>query len=138
MKAMLSKMTHGYEVVVPQVALGEVFAIVMKNNEARSDVEKRLVDLCDDLYKVANPKTCFPPPTTEIFQCTRDLTMQDSAIKNMDALITAHALTDPKSTRLITGDKSLLDSTVVRKIESELRESGKREVELRITDGLGH
>ena len=138
MKAMLSKMTHGYEVVVPQVALGEVFAIVMKKNENKADVQKRLVDLCDDLYKVANPKTGFPPPTTEIFQFARDLTAGDSQIKNMDALIASHALTDPKSTRLITADKNLLNSTAVRKIESDLRDDGKREVELRIADGLGH
>ncbi len=56
----------------------------------------------------------------------------------MDALIASHALTDPKSTRLITGDKNLLNSTAVRKIESDLQDDGKREMELRITDGLGH
>lgn len=87
---------------------------------------------------IRQSKEFFPPPTTEIFQFARDLTAGDSQIKNMDALIASHALTDPKSTRLITGDKNLLNSTAVRKIESDLQDDGKREMELRITDGLGH
>jgi predicted nucleic acid-binding protein len=138
MKHMLSQMKHGFEVVIPHVALGEVFAIILKKNKKRADAEKRLIELCDDLNSVMNVESCMPPPSIEVFEYVEKIRNVDSEIKDMDLLITAHAMADPYSTRLLTGDKILLNSNALRTMESELRENNTRKVELRITDGISH
>ena len=54
-----------------------------------------------------------------------------------DALILAHALADPYSTHLITGDVRLR-SDGVEKFEEDMRNSGERERKLLVDDRFSH
>ncbi|MGI0027085.1 MAG: PIN domain-containing protein [Nitrosopumilaceae archaeon] len=137
-KSLLSKMKYGYEIVVPQVALGEVFAVIVKKYTDPNEINNKLSKLCDDLFSVVNPKTCLSPISNEVLNCAVELQKKDDQIKNTDLMIIAHALTDPRSSRLLTSDRKMLDSSAIPEMELRLRTEGKREIELRVTDGLGH
>jgi hypothetical protein len=133
-KETLNRFTSGYEIVVPQAAIGEAATTIMKEYREDSKVLKRkLGDFADKLLNFLDAETCLPSVSPEILQHAQYL-MQDCGVDPTDALITAHALSDPDSQMLITADRNLLGNYKVRTYEQSLRADGKRNVELWITD----
>ena len=126
-----------FNISVPQIALGEVFAVIMR--DFRSDpivAYTKLKKLFDDLMGILDVDACLPPPTVKSLQYARELKEGDNNLRETDLLIVAQALADPDSQRLLTPDKDLLDSRIIKEKEKQLRFSGERNVLLKIVDGL--
>lgn len=103
----------GKKVRVPQVVLGEISAKLyrgvddpLKRNEYCQNISGIL-----DRFKPADDM--FPPPTMKVIECAKDLNNRDRYVKNMDALILAHAIVDEDATRLYTSDRSLRSEAVI-------------------------
>ena len=134
----LSKLvSNSFEVVVPQIALGEAFATIMRDySDNLAEAHNKLIKLHDDLKLVIDSRTCLPSPTILSLQYAQEMKNEDSNLRETDLLIVSQALVDPESQRLLTADRDLLDSMVITNKEQELRDSGNRNQVLKIVDGL--
>jgi predicted nucleic acid-binding protein len=135
-RSLVSKLKNGYDVVVPQIVLGEVFAVIVRDNQDPNKVYLKLKELCNELYNITKPNECLPPPTEDIINCMQRLRAREANVRDTDLMVVAHALIDPESERLLTEDKNILNSSEIQTMESQLRAEEKRVKQLRIIDRL--
>jgi predicted nucleic acid-binding protein len=129
--------SNTYAVIVPQVVLGEVMSVILRDFNDATDGQRRLCSLHNELKNIITDMgTCLPPLTTEVFNCAQTLKSIEANLRDTDSLILAHALLDPNSQRLLTRDRTLLDSTRLQCEESRMRTEQLRSQRLKIVDGL--
>jgi len=129
--------SQSFESVIPQIVLGETVSTIMRDFSDPNDIHNKLAKLYDSIRPILNPRTCLPPPTKEAYKIAEELKNADGNLRDTDLLIVAQALIDPESERLLTPDKDLLDSEVIREKEKEMREIDNSRIKLlKIVDGL--
>ena len=126
-----------FEVVIPQIALGEAFAVIVRDYDETREADRALCKIRKELsFLPLSAKKGMPPLTLEIVQKAQELQEADTYLQDTDAIIAAQALLDPTSQRLLTHDKSLLRSSAIVNMEEKMRENGERSEELRVVDEI--
>ena len=126
-----------YEAVIPQVAIGELVSISMRDfGDDPSEIHNKLGKLYENIHKILDVSICMPPPNKKSIEIAMELKNRDSNLDMTDLLILSQALIDRESQRFLTTDKKLLDSDVIKQKEEELRDSNDRVKRLKIVDGL--
>ena len=112
-----------YEVIIPQVTIGEAFAKVLTKAEDIDQNTHQLANLI--LNIISQPQQCIPVPTEAIYQTALEVINHDNQLDLCDALISAHALNDTEARFLVTTDTKIhVSSYIQNKIEmshSQLR-----------------
>ena len=109
-----------YEVIIPQVTIGEAFTEVLTREQ---DIDQNIHQLVNLILKiVSQPQQCIPVPTEEIYQTALEVISNDTRLDLCDALISAHALNDIEARFLVTTDTKIHSSEYIQnKIKSQLR-----------------
>jgi len=128
--------SNSFDVVIPQIVIGETVSVLMRDFPDPSEAKNRLVKLYDSIKKILDPSSCLPPISMLILEKARELKSGDGNLKDTDAIIVSHTLLDPNSQRLLTADTDLLNSEFIKQMENEMRASRIRRKRLKIVDGL--
>lgn len=124
-----------FEVLVSQTVLGEVVAkILPKPAQERADALSRLPKILQD--HGIDPSACLTPPPSAAFKIMKRLHDNDPYLEATDIMIMSHVLADPNSKFFFTNDAKLLKSRQIKECERQLRDDGKRAVELVVSGGL--
>lgn len=128
--------SNAFEVFVPHVVLGKVCGVIFrdfKSDQDRRNKTARLVDMMDSngiLWK--NMK----PTEKDAFDIMVSLSGKDELLDATDVMIVSHVLSDPDSKFFFTTDGNMLENAAIIDLEKELSASGKRRVDLKISDGF--
>lgn len=116
------------EVKIPFLVAGELI-----NNLHRADKKDKDYILAElpDLLEMLNAD--LVPPPDEAYNKAIELRSRDYRVERVDALIVSQALCDPYSSHLLTTDRILLHSRVIKNIEIDMRKHGERKRPLKIT-----
>lgn len=125
-----------FDVVIPQIVLGEAFSTILRDYGNDGDILDMLNELCKYLKETVDVETCLQSLTVKTLEKARMLMDNDEFLKDTDAIIMAQVLLDPKSQRLLTHDSVLMKSRTIKDEEKRMRASGQRELELRVVDGI--
>ena len=128
---MFARLESGvYEVKVPQTAMGEAAATVMRDFDEGEwkEVYGRIMEM---VGRVADPSTCLPPPGPEEAEAARRILGKIPRLGMTDALIVAQALLDPKSQKMVTVDTLITTSHWLAEEERRMRQDGRRTEHLR-------
>ncbi len=106
-KRTINKILSRHTFRIPQVVLGESFAVAFDRNPAASRVS-----VCTNMLTTLNDKLDlatdrFPPPSSGIIKIASELCDLDNNIKNMDSLILAHSIADNESAHFYTDDRAM-------------------------------
>lgn len=121
------------KIKIPFIVVGELINNLVRdgfNTSQRGDI------LHNFFEKVFDLQADIIPPPSDCYHCANYLVKLDPRlIENSptDCFIVLCALCDPDSARLLTDDKSLLESSSLKKIEKEMRENGERNRELKFS-----
>lgn len=135
---LLSRISQkSFEVIIPQVVMGEFFAIILRDSK-REEINEQLMKMINKLHDInLDINSCIPPPNEEVFNCIQELRNQKVSLDPTDLVIVAHALADPDSKFLFTTDKKMIESDIITVIEKKMRQfDNKRNIELEIKDSL--
>ena len=136
-KREISKLrSHSFDVSISQIVIGETISTVFRDYDDPNDAHNILTKLYDDIMPILDASSCMPPLTMDVYQKANELKNADSHLKDTDIIITAQALLDPNSERLLTNDRDLVNSRVIKEEEERMRQAGLRNVLLKIVDGL--
>ena len=117
-----------YSLVVSQAALGEADAVILRRG---SDAARMLLALLAPLadHRV-DPGRCMPPVNATVLAMVNELMVLAPELDMTDRIILAHALADPDSIFLITGDYAMLENDSITQYEERLRKQGRRREKL--------
>lgn len=132
------KNTSSMQVYIPQIILGESFAIVSRDSSS-IDLEHNmttLVKLIQKLVPESNMRKCMPPINQEIIDKAKEVRGRDnrSDWKRMDwtdAIFVSHAFLDEEARILFTTDGKIQDSNLVSTMNDEREDKGWSELSVR-------
>ena len=120
-----------YSLVASQAALGEADAVILRRGR---DAVRMLLSLLALLFDHRiDPGRCMPPLDDAVLAIVNELMAVAPELDMTDRIILAHALADPDSVFLITGDRALLENEAIKQYEARLRAMGRRNAKLEIT-----
>ena len=79
---------------------------------------------------------CLVPVSKSAFEIMEEVRRRDQRLDGTDIAILAHALADPDAEFFLTIDVDMTDNPAIDGYEVELRNDGRRNVELDITDRI--
>ena len=120
-----------YSLVASQAALGEADAVILRRGKDAARMLLSLLALLAD-HRI-DPGRCMPPLNAAVLAIVNELMAVAPELDMTDRIILAHALADPDSVFLITGDCALLENKTIEQYEEGLRAQGRRNVKLEIT-----
>lgn len=122
-KVLYSSLYQGYiKIKFSFVGVGELV-----NNYCRDNLKDQDCSL-KELYKFLKKfKIDLIPAKGKSCELAMELNKKDHEIENTDALLVAQSLFDRKSSYFLTRDKQILESSVIKDIEKELRQKNKRD-----------
>ena len=130
----LARLQSGvYVVKVPQVIIGEAVATVMRDYDP-DEWEEVVGRMMQAIASVADPATCLPPLDTAVVDRADQLKARIVGLADTDALLAAQALNDPQAQKVLTRDKLLVSSNILKAVSREMRENGEREFVLKCDD----
>ncbi len=116
-------------IVISSTALAEVLLWIAERPKPTEAVEA--VHRFRELFEALDPKIVWPDE--EVCECAGEIRERDYEIEHADSIITAHALLDPDSIRLVTTDQQVIKSRAVDEMNAKLvGEEGRRRRKLRI------
>jgi predicted nucleic acid-binding protein len=125
---------QSFKIVVPQVVLGEILTVLIRDvGYDLSKFKKKLDTLAKELTALIDPSECLPVLESTHINHAKYF-MEKCGIDANDASILSFVVDDPESDYLVTGDQNLIESKCVYEYEGKLRDNGKRKRELKITD----
>jgi hypothetical protein len=121
------------KIKVPFIVVGELI-----NNLVRDGFDAlRREDISHNFFEKVFELDAdiIPPPSDCYYRAKYFIKHDPRLIKNSptDCFIALCALCDPDSAHLLTDDKSMLESSSLKKIEKEMRENGERNRELKFS-----
>lgn len=129
---------HRYKVIISQIILGEILAVILGKYGSYGEHEARLSKLLKAIYDsgadIGSSLVTFDP--WKMRQMVEELTDMDSRLKRTDLIVLVLALSDPNSVRLFTRDSVLIRNERIIEYERRMRESGQRNVQLKIMHTL--
>lgn len=121
------------KIKIPFIVVGELINNLVRdgfNTSQRGDI------LHNFFEKVFDLQADIIPPPSDCYHHAKYFIKYDSRlIENSptDCFIALCALCDPDSAHLLTNDRGVLESSSLRKIETEMRENGERKRELKFS-----
>lgn len=115
------------EVVVSSTALAEVLLWVAENPGIRGTTSR-----LSELFGMLSPRVVWP--SEEVCELAAEIRERDYRIGPADSIITAQALLDPDSTRLLTTDREVIESKAIDEINERLTNEGERRRKLKISE----
>ncbi len=126
-----------YQIVIPQIAVGEVFAKLPKLIENQREPINALSKLWMSIEELLGEDfNGLLPITYEGLAILKDIKDYDYRIEPTDIVIIAQAASDPQSEYLLTLDRYILSSKWLRNFVDELSEKRKREISLKFQQSL--
>lgn len=123
-----------FNVLIPQVVLGEVTAKIMKDEQRR--IEHKLNKMADVIQKYRiDTNMCLTPPSKAAFEIMVKLQEIDKCLDSTDTMILAQVLADPHSKFFLTHDSKLLKNNKIKEYEKTLRSECRKE-RLKITERI--
>ena len=119
-----------YSLVASQAALGEADAVILRRGRDASRMLLSLLALLSD-HRI-DPGRCMPPLNVAVLAIVNELMDVVPELDMTDRIILAHALADPDSVFLITGDSAMLKNDRISLYEEWLRGQGRRNAKLEI------
>ncbi len=119
-----------YSLVASQAAPGEADAVILRRGKGAARMLLSLLALLFD-HRI-DPSRCMPPLDAAVLAIVNELMDVVPALDMTDRIILAHALADPDSVFLITGDRALLENEAIKHYEGRLRAQGRRNAKLEI------
>ena len=119
-----------YVLVASQTALGEANAVILRRGPDATRMLRALLGLLED-YRV-DPAKCMPPMDGAVFAILSELMVVVPKLDMTDRIILAHALADPDSSFLITGDGMMINNPAIIGYEEYLRNHGRRNTKLTV------
>ena len=123
-----------FEIVVPQIVLGEAVSKILKRGKDARRLMDRLVDTIEK-YEI-DAGACLVPVSKSAFGIMEELRRRDQRLDGTDIAILAHALADPDAKVFLTIDTNMTANPAIDGYEVELRNDGRRNIELDITDRI--
>ena len=123
-----------FEIVVPQIVLGETVSKILKRGQDARRLMDRLVDTIEK-YEI-DAGACLVPVSKSAFEIMEEVRRRDQYLDGTDIAILAHALADPDANVFLTIDKDMADNPAIGKYERKLRSEGRRNVKLKVTDRI--
>ena len=117
-----------YSLVASQAAPGEADAVILRRGRDAVGMLFALLALLAD-YRV-DPGRCMPPLDAAVLAIVNELMDAVPELDMTDRVILAHALADPDSVFLITGDYAMLENKAIMRYEEWLRAQGRRNAKL--------
>jgi len=115
------------EVVVSSTALAEVLLWVAENPGIQGTASR-----LSELFGMLSPRVVWP--SEEVCGLAAEIRERDYRIGLADSIITAQALLDPCSVRLLTTDGDIIRSRAVDEINERLTSEGERRRKLKISE----
>lgn len=122
-----------FEIVVPQIVLGEAVSKILKRGKGARRLMDRLVGTIEK-YGIDIDR-CLVPVSKSTFEIM-EMRRRDQRLDGTDIAILAHALADPDAKFFLTIDVDMMDNPAIDGYEIELRDEGRRNVKLNITDRI--
>ncbi len=136
-KSIYNAQNYHYQIVIPQIAVGEVFATLPEDIVGQQELVSVLnvlwTTLEDLLGKDFNGLLPMTGEGIEILKCIKEY---EDRLDPTDTIIIAQAASDPSSETLLTLDKAIINSTGLRKFVQELVKKGKRKTSLTFREHL--
>ena len=123
-----------FEIVVPQIVLGEAVSKILKRGKDARRLMDRLIDTIEK-YEI-NVGACLVPVSKNAFGIMEEVRRRDQRLDGTDIAILAHALADPDAKFFLTIDVDMIDNLAIDGYETELRNDGRRNVKLNVTDRI--
>ena len=123
-----------FEIVVPQIVLGEAVSKILKRGKDARRLMDRLIDTIEK-YEI-DAGACLVPVSKSAFGIMEELRRRDQRLDGTDIAILAHALADPDAKVFLTIDTNMTANPAIDGYEVELRNDGRRNIELDITDRI--
>ena len=124
-----------YTVKVPQTVIGEAVATVMRDFD-HGEREELVGRIMQAVTSVVDPATCIPPPGRATVELAMQMMAHVRRLAMTDAHVTAQALSDTESQKIVTKDSRLTAAAWLKAEEQRMREDGKRQKRLKIDDKL--
>ena len=133
--SILYKASKGsFEIVVPQIVLGEAVSKILKRGKDARHLMDRLVGTIEK-YGI-DVDRCLVPVAKSAFEIMEEMRRRDQRLDGTDIAILAHALADPDAKFFLTIDTDMTANPAIERYEMELRNDGRRNVKLNITDRI--
>jgi len=117
--------------------LGEILTVIIRDNiDDLTGLKKKMDILAKELADLVEPGECLPVLENKHIVHAHHF-MNACGIMPTDAFILAIAIDDPDSDYLITDDIQLSTTESIYEYEGKLRDDGKRNKILKITDDPG-
>ncbi len=123
-----------FEIVVPQIVLGEAVSKILKRGRDARPLMDRLVGTIEK-YGI-DVDRCLVPVAKSAFEIMEEVRGRDQRLDGTDIAILAHALADPDAKVFLTIDCDMTDNPAIGEYERKLRSEGRRNVKLNITDRI--
>lgn len=123
-----------FEIVVPQIVLGEAVSKILKRGKDARRLMDRLVDTIEK-YEI-DAGACLAPVSKSAFEIMEEVRRRDQRLDGTDIAILAHALADPDAKVFLTIDTNMTANPAIDGYEVDLRNDGRRNVKLNVTDRI--
>lgn len=131
-----SQISSRFMVLIPQIVLGEAISQIYEKRGDGMWPDKLMERFTSVMNKYGWDNSNMPPPPNWSFQIMDELLRVDDRLEGTDVVILAQALADPDSKFLFTRDRTLGKNENVCNYELRLRQSGRRNTKLKITELL--
>lgn len=112
------------EIKIPQIILGESFAIITRDSKDEADRKQNIFRLLERVQNlVTNIKTCTPALDENTIHMARSIMDEDDRIDWTDAILVSFAITDREARYVFTTDTHTQESEAIQ-IKIEEREEG--------------
>lgn len=122
------------DVNIPQIIIGEAFAIITRDSSTE-DLKEKVFDLVELIKTlVSDTGSCIPPVNQETINMAKEIMADDSLIRWTDAVFISHAIVDLDARIVLTTDREIHYSSVIYdKIRDRKEEFGAT---LKIVDSV--
>jgi len=128
---------QNYQIVIPQIAVGEIFAKLPKHIKGQQDLINMLNSLWTSLEKLLNKEfSGLLPIMYKGIDIVQRIKEYENRLEPTDIVIIAQAASDPCSDALLTLDKKITESKGLREFINELMNDGERTAPLRFLECL--
>lgn len=101
------------DVNIPQIIIGEAFAIITRKSST-DDLKEKVFDLVELIKTlVSDTDSCIPPVNQETINMAKEIKADDSFIDWTDAVFISHAIVDLDARIVFTTDADIQDSRVI-------------------------
>lgn len=124
----------GLTIVIPQTIMGEAVSIILRNHSSDTrEIGRKTEMLCSEMLYFIEPDKCLPSVEVALLEHMKYF-VDICKLEPNDALILAHVMNDPESEIFVTSDTKVLTTPEIYQYEESLRDGGKRNRRLAITD----